>query len=131
MITTASPGTRGVLLLGSAMAVVAGLVYLAIAGGMVADDFQSPPRPLMAIAGAIYLGGAGVMHFVNRRLLLVGAVLNGVVLVLFLLSAARDNATVDALSLAGKAAQVALGVALVLAWRKGGEPGAPVRTARA
>ncbi|MDP2328806.1 MAG: hypothetical protein Q8M79_12060, partial [Dehalococcoidia bacterium] len=96
MITAALPGTRGVLLLGSAMAVVAGLVYLAIAAGMVADDFQSPPRPLMAIAGAIYLGGAGVLHFVSRRLLLVGAVLNGVVLVLFLLSAARDNATVDA-----------------------------------
>ena len=120
MITTALPGTRGVLLVGSAMAVVAGLVYLAIAAGMVADDFQSPPRPLMAVAGVIYLGGAGVMHFVNRRLLLVGAVLNGVVLVLFLLSAARDNATVDAFSLAGKAAQVALGVALVLAWRRSG-----------
>ncbi|MDO9446194.1 MAG: hypothetical protein Q7K37_12855, partial [Dehalococcoidia bacterium] len=122
---------RGVLLLGSVMAVVAGLVYLAIAAGMVADNFESPPRPLMGIAGAIYLGGAGAMHFVNRRLLLVGAVLNTVVLVLFLLSAARGNATVDAFSLAGKAAQVALGVALVLAWRRGAGVGGRVPTAGA
>jgi hypothetical protein len=38
---------------------------------------------------------------------------NAVVIALFLLSVARDNATMDALSLSGKAAQIALGVLLV------------------
>ncbi|MCC7387348.1 MAG: hypothetical protein IT431_01125 [Phycisphaerales bacterium] len=98
------------------MSLFAGAVYLAIALGMVADDFESPPRPVMLGAGLIYLVGAGVLHLVDRRLLLVGAVANAVVLALFLLSAARGMATVDTVSLAGKSAQIALSILLLWIW---------------
>jgi len=107
---------RRALLFASAMSLIAGAVYLAIALGMVADDFESPPRPVMLGAGLIYLVGAGVLHLVDRRLLLVGAVANAVVLALFLLSAARGMATVDTVSLAGKSAQIALSILLLWIW---------------
>ncbi|MCK9487727.1 MAG: hypothetical protein M0R73_13720 [Dehalococcoidia bacterium] len=118
---TLSPPVRGTsrrraLLLASTASLIAGAVYLVIAFGVTADDFESPPRPVMLVAGLIYLVGAGVLHLVDRRLLLVGAVANAVVLVLFGLSAARGTGTVDTLSLGGKAAQVALSVLLLWIW---------------
>lgn len=117
-LSLAAPGSnhrraRGVA---SAMALIAGVVYLAIALGLVADDFESPPRPVMLAAGLIYLVGAGVLHLVDRRLLLAGAVANTVVLSLFVLSAARGIATLDILSLGGKAAQITLSVLLLWIW---------------
>lgn len=122
-MTMTESTTRRVLLVGSLMAAIAGVVYLAIALGMTPEDFESPPRPLMFVAGAIYIAGAGVMHLVGRRLLVAGAVANAIVIALFLLSAARGNATVDALSLSGKAAQVALEAILLWAvWRGTSEP---------
>jgi len=113
-----SPAIKRILLLASLMAVIAGAVYLAIGAGLVPDDFESPPRPVMLLAGVVYLGGAGVLHLVDRRLLLLGAIANGVVLVLFALSAVRGMATLDTVSLSGKAAQIALSMLLIVAWRR-------------
>lgn len=109
---------RSMRLLGAALAALVAVMYLAIGLGMMPDGFESPPRPVMLAAGAAYLVGGGLILIAGRRLLLLGAVVNGVVLALFLLSAARGNATVDAFSLSGKAVQVALGVLLVWAVRR-------------
>lgn len=124
--------SRPVLLLATVFAVLAGIVYLAIAMGFVPDDFESPPRPVMFVAGVAYIAGGVSIPFVGRRLLLVGAVVNVLVLVLFVLSAVRGTGTVDALSVGGKVAQVALGVLLVWIVRKSGtEPGGRVHAAGA
>jgi hypothetical protein len=111
---TGDASTKLLLILATLAALATGLVYFIIALGLVAENFQSPPRPVMLLAGVIYVVGAGLMHVVDRRLLLLGAAANGVVLVLFMLSVARESATVDALSLGGKAAQVSL--SLLLGW---------------
>ena len=104
----------------TALAVVVAAVYFAIGLGMVADDFKSPPEPLMLLAGAAYVVGGVVTLRAGRRLLMAGAVANIVVLLLFVASAVRGNATVDLFSLTGKAAQVGLGVLLVclIRWRR-------------
>ena len=115
--TNRGPAIKRVLLLASLMALITGLVYLVIAFGLVPDDFESPPRPVMLVAGVVYLVGAVVLHLVDRRLLLVGAIANGVVLAIFVLSAVRGTATVDVISLGGKAAQIALSLLLLVAWR--------------
>lgn len=115
----AHPAVRRWLILGTLMAVVAAVVYLAIGLGLMPEDFESPPRPVMLAAGVIYLAGSAALHAVRRRLLVVGALANAVVLALFLLSAVRGEATVDAVSLGGKAAQVVLSVVLVRAWQLG------------
>lgn len=106
---------RPLLLLATLAAMAAAVAYLAIGFGLVPDDFKSPPRPVMVLAGITYAVGAGMLHFVDRRLLLLGAAANAAVLGLFVLSAARENATVDVLSLSGKAAQALLSVLLVWA----------------
>jgi len=106
---------RLLLVLATLAALATGIVYLVIALGLVAEDFQSPPRPVMLLAGVVYIVGAGLVHIVDRRLLLLGAAANGVVLALFVLSAVRGSATLDAVSLGGKAAQVTLSVLLVWA----------------
>ncbi len=115
--STGAPGGGRILLLASVMAVAAAAVYLAIGLGLVAEDFESPPAPVMLVAGAVYLAGSVALHRVSPRLLLLGALANAAVLALFLLSAAMGRATVDALSLGGKAAQVMLSLLLLLAWR--------------
>jgi len=101
-----------VLLVAMVLAVIAGVVYLAIATGFVPDDFKSPPRPVMFAAGMSYIAGGVSIPFAGRRLLLVGAVVNVLVIVLFALSAVRGTGTVDAVSVGGKLAQIALGVLL-------------------
>jgi hypothetical protein len=106
------------LLLASITAVASGAVYLAIGLGFVPDDFESPPRPVMLLAGVVYLGGSVALHKVSPRLLVIGAAANAVVLLLFVVSAARGTATVDALSVGGKVAQVALSVLLLWAWQR-------------
>jgi hypothetical protein len=106
------------LLLASITAVASGAVYLAIGLGFVPDDFESPPRPVMLLAGVVYLGGSVALHKVSPRLLVIGAAANAVVLLLFMVSAARGTATVDALSVGGKVAQVALSVLLLWAWQR-------------
>lgn len=115
--STGASGAGRLLLLASAMAIAAGAVYLTIGLGLVAEDFESPPAPVMLVAGAVYLLGSVALHRVSPRLLLVGALANAGVLALFLLSAAMGRATVDALSLGGKAAQALLSLVLLLAWR--------------
>lgn len=104
----------------AALAVVVAAVYFAIGLGLVADDFKSPPEPLMMLAGLAYVTGGVLILRASRLLLIAGVVANIVVLLLFVASAVRGNATVDLFSLTGKAAQVALGVLLVclIRWRR-------------
>jgi hypothetical protein len=99
---TVDSSTKLLLILAMLAALTTGLVYFTIALGLVAENFQSPPRPVMLLAGVVYVTGAGLIHAVDRRLLLLGAAANGVVVVLFMLSAARESATMMRLALAGK-----------------------------
>lgn len=99
------------------LSLVASVVYFVIAFGFVPDGFESPPAPVMFVAGAAYLVGGILIMRVGRRLLRVGLILNLVVLALFVLSAMSGNATVDALGLVGKAGQVGLAVVLALILR--------------
>lgn len=104
---------RVLFVVGAGLAAVVAAVYFAIGFGLVAEDFESPPAPVMVAAGVAYLVGGALILRADRRLLTLGAAVNTVVIVLFIASAVRGNATVDGLSLVGKAAQVALGLLLV------------------
>jgi hypothetical protein len=117
---TAPPGTRLALVGAGALALVVAGVYFAIGLGFAPEGFESPPAPVMVLAGVAYLVGGGLILFADRRLLLIGAVVNALVLLLFVASALRGTATIDALSLSGKAAQIALGVLLVWSAREMG-----------
>ena len=110
---SASATSRAMLSIATALALIVALVYFVIGFGAVPDDFESPPAPAMLLAGVAYLVGGGLIQLGDRRLLLLGAIANTVVLLLFLASAVRGNATIDVLSVSGKAAQVVLGVLLV------------------
>ena len=110
---TKIPVPRAALLGATALAILTALVHFSIGLGMVPDGFESPPPALMMLAGFTYPIGGVLILFADGRLLLVGAVVNMVVLVSFVLSAAAGNGTVDTLSLTGKITQVALEVLLI------------------
>jgi len=109
----AAPVPRWALRIATALAILAAIFFLAIGLGMVPEDFRSPPAPVMMVAGLAYLIGGGLILVARRRLMLAGAVANALVLLLFVVSAFMGNATIDALTLSGKAAQVVLGALLV------------------
>lgn len=117
---TAAPVPRWALGIATALAILVAMVYLAIGLGMVPEDFKSPPAPVMLLAGLGYLVGGGLILLADRRLLLAGAVVNVLILLLFVLSALLGNATLDLFSLSGKVAQVVLGVLLVWSVRQMG-----------
>ena len=118
----APPVPRWVLRIATALAILTAIAYFAIGLGMVPEDFKSPPAPVMVVAGLAYLIGGGLIQVARRRLMLAGAVANALVLLLFVVSAFMGNATIDALSLSGKAAQVVLGVLLVWFVKRMGPP---------
>lgn len=96
------------------LAVIAAIVYVVIALGFVPDGFESPPAPVMFVAGLAYLAGGVLILRAGRRLLLIGLILNLLVLVIFGGSVLAGRATVDALSVTGKIAQVGLEVVLFM-----------------
>lgn len=108
-----APVQRWALRIATALAILAAIVYFAIGLGMVPEDFMSPPAPVMLAAGLAYLVGGGLILVARRWLMLAGAVGNALVLLLFVASALMGKATIDGLSLSGKAAQVLLGALLV------------------
>ena len=95
-----------------ALALVVAVGYLAIGLGFVSESFESPPAPVMVLAGLAYIVGGLLIVLADRRLLLLGTVINTLVLLLFVAAAVRGNSTLDLLSVAQKLAQVALGVLL-------------------
>ena len=97
----------------TALALLVALGYLAIGIGVVSEDFEAPPAPVMVFAGLAYIVGGLLILRADRRLLVAGAVANTLVLLLFLAAALRGNSTIDLLSVSAKAAQVALGLLLV------------------
>jgi hypothetical protein len=101
------------LWLAAALSLGAAVIYLVIASPAAPADYKAPPTPVLVVAGAAYLVGAGLILVADRRLLLLGAVLNPLVLAAYLAAAINGRAAVDGLSLTGKAAQVALEAALV------------------
>ncbi len=70
---TVDSSTKLLLIPATLVALATGLVYFTIALGLVAANFQSPPRPVMLLAGVVYVMGTGLIHVVDRRLLLLGA----------------------------------------------------------
>ena len=88
---TKIPEPRPALLGATALPILTALVYFSIGLGMVPDGVKSPPPALMMLAGFTYLIGGVLILFADRRLMLVGAVVNMVVLVLFVVSAAAGN----------------------------------------
>ncbi len=97
----------------TALAILTAIVYFEIGLGRVSTDFKSPPAPVLLAAGLAHLIVGGLIVVANRRLMLADAVAKVLVLFLFVVSLAAGNATIDALSLSGKAAQVVLGVLLI------------------
>lgn len=113
-VSTSDRGPTAILAAASILALLVAGMYAAIGAGMVSDDFESPPAPAMLIAAGCYLAGSVIIWRANRRLLVAGAVVNAIVMLLFVASAVRGNATVDAFALGGKAAQLLLEGALLL-----------------
>ncbi len=100
------------------LSLLAALGYFLIALGLVPAGFQSPPAPVMFVAGLAYLIGGALILRVGRRLLALGAALNLLVMIAFMMAALTGNATVDLLSIVGKIAQLGLGLLLIwLLWR--------------
>ncbi len=117
-----APVPRWALSIATMLAILAASAYFAIGLGMVPEDFMSPPAPVMIMAGLGYLIGGGLILVARRPLMLAGAVANVLVLFLFVVSAFMGNATIDALSLSGKAAQVMLGALLFWFVKRMGPP---------
>ena len=99
--------------LAAALSLGAAVISLVIASPAAPADYKVPPTPVLVVAGVAYLVGAGLILVADRRLLLLGAILNPLVLAAYLAAAINRRAAIDGLSLTGKAAQVALEVALV------------------
>ena len=96
-----------------ALSLVAAIVYLVIASPLVPVDYKSPPTPVLVVAALAYLVGGGLILLGDRRLLILGAVLNPLVVLAYSVAAIKGHATVDGLSLTSKAAQIGLEVALL------------------
>ncbi len=96
-----------------ALALVAAIVYFVIASPAVPADYKSPPTPVLVVAGLAYLVGGVLILQADRRLLVLGAILNPLVLLAYTGAAIKGHAAVDGLSLTSKAAQIGLEVALL------------------
>ena len=96
-----------------ALSLVAAVVYFAIASPAMPAGYKAPPTPVLVVAGLAYLVGGGLILLGDRRLLVLGAVLNPLVLLAYTVAAIKGHAAVDGLSLTSKAAQVGLEVALL------------------
>ena len=96
-----------------ALSLVAAVVYLVIATPAVAEGYKAPPTPVLVVAALAYLVGAGLIRLDDRRLLILGAVLNPLVLLGYTVAAIKGHAAVDGLALTSKAAQIGLEVALL------------------
>jgi hypothetical protein len=99
--------------LAAALALAAAAVYVVIASPARPAGYKAPPTPVLVVAALAYLVGGVLILIGDRRLLVLGAVLNPLVLVAYTVAAIKGHATVDGLSLASKAAQVGLEVALL------------------
>ena len=97
----------------AALSLVAAIVYLVIASPARPADYKAPPTPVLAVAALAYLVGGGLILLGDRRLLILGAVLNPLVLLAYTVAAIKGHATVDGLSLTSKAVQIGLEVALL------------------
>ncbi len=95
------------------LALVAAAIYFVIASPAVPADYQAPPTPVLVVAGLAYLVGGGLVLLADRRLLVLGAILNPLVLLAYTGAAIKGHAAVDGLSLTSKAAQIGLEVALL------------------
>ena len=95
------------------LSLVAAAVYLVIASPAVPGDYKSPPTPVLIVAALAYLVGGGLILLGDRRLLILGAIVNPLVVLAYTVAAIKGHATVDGLSLTSKAAQIGLEVALL------------------
>ena len=105
-----------------ALSLVAAVVYFVLASPARPADYKSPPTPVLVVAALAYLVGGGLILLGDRRLLILGAVLNPLVLLAYTVAAIKGHATVDGLSLTGKAAQVGLEVLLLWLVLRPSEP---------
>ena len=96
-----------------ALSLVAAAVYLVIASPARPAGYKAPPPPVLVVAALAYLVGGGLILLGDRRLLILGAALNPLVLLAYTAAAIKGHASVDGLSLTGKAAQVGLEAALL------------------
>ena len=99
--------------LAAALSLVAAVIYLVIASPAVPADYKSPPTPVLVVAALAYLVGGVLILLGDRRLLILGAVLNPLVLLAYTVAAIQGHAAVDGLSLTSKAAQIGLEAALL------------------
>ncbi len=95
------------------LSLIAAVVYLIIASPAVPEGYKAPPKPVLVVAALAYLVGGVLILLGDRRLLILGAVLNPLVLLAYTVAAIKGHAAVDGLSLTSKAAQIGLEVALL------------------
>ena len=110
----------------AALSLVAAIVYLVIASPARPAGYKAPPAPVLVVAALAYLVGGGLILLADRRLLILGAVLNPLVLLAYTAAAIKGHATVDGLSLTSKAAQIGLEVALLWLILRPTEPAAAI-----
>ncbi len=96
------------------LSLVAAVVYLVIASPAAPESYKAPPTPVLVVAGLAHLIGAALIGLDDRRLLILGAVLNPLVLLAYTVAAVKGHAAIDDLSLTSKAAQI--GLEVVLLW---------------
>ena len=106
----------------AALALVAAVIYLVLASPARPADYESPPPPVLVVGALAYIVGGGLVLLGDRRLLIVGAAVNPLVLLAYTAAAITGHATVDGLSLTSKAAQVGLEAALLWLVLRPAEP---------
>ena len=106
-------GASSIPWLAAALSLVAAVVYLVIASPARPGNYKAPPTPVLVVAALAYLVGGGLILLADRRLLILGAAVNPLVLLAYTVAAIKGHATVDGLSLTSKAAQIGLEAALL------------------
>jgi hypothetical protein len=114
-MSTLTQITNGSLIpwIGLALSLIAASVYFIIASPARPADYKAPPTPVLVVAALAYLVGGVLVLLGDRRLLILGAVLNPLVLLAYTVAAIKGHAAVDGLSLTSKAAQIGLEAALL------------------
>ncbi|MDP9368412.1 MAG: hypothetical protein M3Q03_09090, partial [Chloroflexota bacterium] len=79
------------------LSLVAAVVYLVIASPAAPESYKAPPTPVLVVAGLAHLIGAALIGLDDRRLLILGAVLNPLVLLAYTVAAVKGHAEVDGL----------------------------------
>jgi len=98
---------------GTALAWLTGVIYLIIGTGMAPDDLDSPPQAVMLVAGLAYIVGGWLIRRLNRRLVRAGAVVNALVMVVYMVLLLAGRSDLEIYAAVSKLAQIGLEIVLI------------------